>query len=294
MTRRERPGVLVTGATGQIGRFLVKRLLTTSDPVIALCHRHRAPVTAPGLTWVDGDLTRSHVDFGTGKVDRMVHATGLWLLPQHLPALKAIGVKRVVAFGSTSIFGKADSRNRFEKRQIATIVEAEHDLAEQCSKLQIAWTILRPTLTYGVGLDSNVSAAARFIERFGFYPIAGSASGLRQPVHAEDLAAAAVMALAAPTTAGRTYDLGGGETLSYRDMIGRLFDVLGRPRRLVPLPLLGPLVGAWGRVSGNPVLTSEVVNRMNRDLVFDHRDAVGDFGYAPREFLANGRADLGL
>ncbi len=294
MTEREPPAVLVTGATGQIGQPLVKRLLTANSPVVALCHRRRVPNCALGLTWVDGDLADGRVDFGSRAVDRLVHATGLWLLPHHLPALHALGIRRVVAFGSTSIFGKAGSGNQFERRQISAIEQAEQDFVEQCSKLAIAWTILRPTLTYGAGIDRNVSAAARFIERFGFYPIAGPASGLRQPVHADDLAAASVMALAAPTTAGKSYDLGGGETLAYRDMIGRIFDALGRPRRFAPVPLLGPLVGVWGRISGNPVLTSEVVTRMNRDLVFDHGDAARDFGYAPREFLADGRADLGI
>jgi len=294
MMEGEPAAILVTGATGQIGQALVKRLLAANGPVVALCHRHRIPNSAPGLTWVNGDLADDQVDFGTRKIDRLVHATGLWLLPRHLPALRALGVRRIVAFGSTSIFGKVESGSRFEKGQISAINEAAQDLVEQCSKLEVDWTILRPTLTYGVGIDRNISAAARFIDRFGFYPISGSASGLRQPVHADDLAAASVLALAAPTTAGRSYDLGGGETLLYREMIGRIFDVLGRPRRFISVPLLGPLVGVWGWMSGNSELNSEVVSRMNRDLVFDHGDAAGDFGYAPRNFLADGRADLGV
>ena len=158
----------------------------------------------------------------------------------------------------------------------------------------IAWTILRPTLTYGAGVDKNISAAARFIDRFGFYPISGPADGLRQPVHAEDLADAAVRVLATPTTAGQSYDLGGAETLVYREMIGRIFDVLGRPRRLISIPLLGRMAGAWGRLSGNQTLTADVVTRMNRDLVFSNVAARQAFGYAPRAFLANGRADLGF
>lgn len=294
MTEPDTRAVLVTGATGQIGRFLVKRLLTAQVPVVALRHRQQRPETAPRLTWVDGDLTREFVDFGDGHVDRMIHATGLWLLPRHLPTLHAAGVRRLVAFGSSSIFGKTDSKSGFERRQIDLLNDAEQTVVEQCSELGIAWTILRPTLTYGAGLDKNVSAAARFIERFGFYPISGSARGLRQPVHADDLATAAIQTLNMATTAGKSYELGGGETLTYRDMIGRIFDALGRPRRIIRVPLLGLLAGAWGRLSGNPVFTADVVNRMSRDLVFDQGDATRDFGYAPRPFLANGLADLGL
>lgn len=294
MTAPDRQAVLVTGATGQIGRALIERFLGHGDPIVALCHRRRIPENASGLTWVNGDLAANQVDFGGQSLDRAVHATGLWLLPRHLPALRSLGVKRLVAFGSTSIFGKTGTRARFEQQQIAQIIEAENEVAELCAKLEIAWTILRPTLTYGVGVDKNISTAARFIDRFGFYPISGAAGGLRQPVHAEDLADAAFQVLAAPETAGNSYDLGGAETLAYREMIGRIFDVLGRPRRLISIPFLRQLAGAWGRLSGNRTLTADVVTRMNRDLVFDHGAARQAFGYAPRAFLANGRDDLGL
>ena len=290
----EASSTFVTGASGQIGRALVQHLLAADRPVTALCHCNRFPDSAAGLTWIDGDLTDSGIDLGTVQAGTMIHATGLWMLPRHLSAIRAIGVTRLVAFGSSSIFGKQDTGNQFEQQQIALIKQAEQNLAERCSALGIAWTILRPALTYGAGMDKNISAAARFIERFGFYPVSGPASGLRQPVHAADLAKAAIDVLAESGTVGRCYELGGGETLRYRDMIARIFDALDRPRRIIQVPFLGSVAGAWGRMTRNPLLNAEMVRRMNRDLDFDRGAAARDFGYAPRAFLSGGRADLGI
>ena len=138
----------------------------------------------------------------------------------------------------------------------------------------------------------DASAAARFIGRFGFYPVHGAAAGRRQPVHADDLAAAALAALDCDTAAGRSYALGGGETLAYRDMIGRIFDVLDRPRRIVRTPLLPVMLDVAGAVLPGSELTGDVARRMNMDLDFDDGSAARDFGYAPRGFLSGGRADL--
>jgi nucleoside-diphosphate-sugar epimerase len=144
----------------------------------------------------------------------------------------------------------------------------------------IGVTILRPTLIYGAGEDANVSAAARFIQRYGFFPLAWNAQGLRQPVHADDLASGALVALERPQTIGRTYALPGGETLPYRAMIERIFEALGRRPRFLRIPGLAAV--------------SDLARRMARDQAFDIGPAARDLGYAPRRFLAGGRSDLGL
>ncbi len=95
---------------------------------------------------------------------------------------------------------------------------------------------MRPTLIYSEGRDINISPLSRLIRRFGFMPIVGGAPGLRQPVHAEDLAIGAISAAASPAAANKIYSLTGGETLSYREMIGRIFDGVRLPRRTVSVP----------------------------------------------------------
>jgi nucleoside-diphosphate-sugar epimerase len=146
--------------------------------------------------------------------------------------------------------------------------------------------ILRPTLIYGTGRDKNINEIARFVRWFGFFPVLGEAMGLRQPIHAEDVAGACVSALQAPGAANRAYNISGGETLSYREMVIRVFDALGRRPRVLTVPLWAfrlavsllrflPRYRHW---------SAAMAERMNRDLVFDHAEVALDLGFKPRVF----------
>ncbi len=228
-----------------------------------------------------------------GPLSSAVHIAGIWLLPPHLEVLYDFGVRRLVCFSSTSVPIKQDSANTGEREQARRAFSAEVEIATRCKALGIEWTILRPTLVYGLGMDKNISRAARFIQRFKCYPVAVGACGLRQPVHADDLAAVALKALQTPKAVGQRYDVGGGEVLPYREMIGRIFDALGIRRRFVLLPFLEQVASAAGMVFQRPEVTGEMVKRMRRDLLCDNGPAAADLGYAPREFLSDGAADLG-
>ena len=100
---------------------------------------------------------------------------------------------------------------------------------------------------------SGKSLIARTIE---------AAQGLRQPIHVEDVAAVCFSALRAPDAANRAYNISGGETLTYSDMVERVFVALGRSTHTnctplcvspggdiaVPLAALSAMVGVHGRV----------------------------------------------
>jgi nucleoside-diphosphate-sugar epimerase len=287
------PAILVTGASSQIGQCVVHRLCQARRPVVALGRgRPRYSMNAH-LRFIEGDLEKTGIAFPE-SLSSVVHIAGIWLLPNHLDALHARGVRRIVCFSSTSIFVKQGSSNIGERDLVARMKAAEAEVAARCKVLGIVWTVLRPTLVYGLGIDRNVSRAARFIRRFGVYPLASAATGMRQPVHADDLAAAALAALAAPAAAGRSYELGGGEVLNYREMIGRIFDALERRRRFLAIPGLEILAAVVGIVLRRPEVTGEMVRRMRQDLVCDNGPAARDLSYRPRNFLAGGGADLGL
>jgi len=269
--------VLVLGATGQIGRCLLRRLAAAGTPAIAVCRRPD-PALAPSAEWLAGDLTRP-LDLGDRKPAAAIHATGAWLLPPQLPMLRGAGVERLVCFSSTSMLAKAPSPSAREREVARLLGAAETAVAAS----GIPWTLLRPALIYGLGLDRNVTAAARFIRRWHCFPLGGTGRGLRQPVHADDLAAAALAALDLPAAEGRSFNLGGGETLSYRGMIERIFAALGKRPHFIRLPFLAYLPGGIGAVA----------QRMEQDLAFDEGAFWRLAGLAPRGFLSAGRADLG-
>ena len=126
----------------------------------------------------------------------------------------------------------------------------------------------------------------RFVRRWGGFPLLGRADGLRQPVHAEDVAMACVSALTVPAAGNRAYNLSGGETLSYREMVCRIFAAIGKRPQAVTIPrwLFRLAVAALRRLPRYRNWTTEMAERMNRDLVFDHGDAARDLGFSPRPF----------
>jgi nucleoside-diphosphate-sugar epimerase len=207
-------------------------------------------------------------------------------LPQRLPKIEAYRPERIVALSSTSIFTKVASPDPAEVALARGIADAERRLADWAERNGVAWTVLRPTLIYGAGRDRNVSEIARFIQKFGFFPLLGEASGLRQPVHAGDVAQACRQALAHAAAGGKAYNISGGETLSYRAMVERVFADLNRPVRLLHVPgwaFAGAIVCArlLPRFSD---LSTALPRRMNQDMAFDHADAARDLDFRPRGF----------
>jgi len=223
----------------------------------------------------------------TSNVSDWLCVAPIWVLPQYFSLLEAYGARRVVALSSTSRFTKDDSSNPEERAIALRLADAEARVQAWAASHGVEWIILRPTLIYGLGRDKNITEIARFVRRFGFFPLFGKANGMRQPLHAQDVAGACVAALGAPAAANRAYNLSGAETLAYRDMVVRIFRTVGRPVRLVPVPLfvfrfalaillLVPRYRKW---------TFAMAERMNRNLVFNHFDATRDFGFAPRPFV---------
>ena len=115
-------------------------------------------------------------------------------------------------------------------------------------------------------------------------PLVGGARGLRQPVHAEDLAIGALAAASSRAAINKFYSLPGAETLTYREMMGRIFDGLGMPRRTIPVP---PLLWRAGFLLAKPLFPGANVAmgiRMMKDMTFDSTPATRDFGWNPRAF----------
>ena len=272
--------VLVLGATSLIGGHLLDRLRAAGVDPVAVSRR---PPSGEAC-WLDADLSDPQLENALPPVATVFSLSPIWLLPAALPALKARGMTRLVAFSSTSRFTKQASDIPEERAVAASLADAEAAVERFCASQGVAWTILRPTLIYDEGRDGNVSRLARLIGRFGILPLSGQGEGLRQPVHAQDLAIGALAAATAPAAANRAYDLVGGETLTYRQMAIRVFEGLGRRPVVISLP--PALFGLMLRLAA-PVLpgaTAAMGSRMGVDLTFDSGDATRDFGWAPRDF----------
>lgn len=263
----------VVGASGAVGRFLLPRLVDAGYAVHALSRRERAAV--PGVTWWPGDL--DHAAPAPPRVDLVVACGPLDAFARWFGQAPLHGA-RLVAIGSTSIDSKRDSPVPDERDIAARLADAEQRLADAAQARACAWTLLRPTLIYGAGVDRSLTPLVRRAERWRVFPRI-AAPGLRQPVHADDLAAACVAVADTAPCAGRTYALGGGERLAFGVMLERVRASL--PFRTVPLPLPLSLLRAVAPCA--PRLRGALA-RLRRDLVVDDGAARADFGWAPRGF----------
>ncbi|MCG6207738.1 NAD(P)H-binding protein [Rhodopseudomonas sp. HC1] len=275
------PRPLVIGATGMVGGAILRRLVAEGARPIGLSRKARDG--GEGADWLAGDLA----DLGRAALPPLgvVYATApVGRVADAVPQLAAAGMTRLVVFTSTSIATKWESPDPDERAAIRLWGADEARLTAACEAHGVAWTVLRPTLIYLEGRDGNVSRIAGLVRRFRFFPLMAGGEGLRQPVHADDLAAAAIAAAARPACAGKTYNLPGGETLSYREMVGRIFDGLGLPRIIVPVPdwawrLVLPLA-----VRVLPGLSATMATRMAKDMTFDVAPAASEIGWQPRSF----------
>lgn len=271
---------LVIGASGIVGGYIVEQLVQSGQRPLALS---RQPRQGDHVNWLRGDLA-DPAALSIPPVETIYCTVEIGLLADALPAIATPALKRIVAFTSTSIVTKIDSEIAAERELLQRLADGERRLAANCERLDIGWTILRPTVIYAEGRDGNVSRLARLIQRFGVLPLMGRGEGRRQPVHAEDLATGAIAAAGSVSAVNKTYAVPGGEILSYREMAGRIFDALGKPRRIVSAP---PVLWQIAFTLAKPLFPNANVamgNRMAKDMVFDAGPAVADFGWSPRDF----------
>jgi nucleoside-diphosphate-sugar epimerase len=271
---------LILGATGLVGGYILDQLVRSGNHPLALS---RSPQSKPGVNWFRGDLEKPEMLRFPPFAILYCTADAI-LLPAALPYLFNPSLKRAVVFSSTSVITKLDSEVAAEREMLRALADAEQKIAGACEQNNVTWTILRPTLIYAEGRDTNITPLSQLIRRFGFMPLVGGAPGLRQPVHAEDLAIGAISAALSGAAANKFYSLPGGETLSYREMIGRIFDGLRKPRRAIPVPVL-----LWRAIFlvAKPLFPNANVAmgiRMTKDMAFDAAPAIRDFGWNPRLF----------
>jgi len=277
--------VLVTGGSSQIGNFLLPILVQQGYQCSAISRNPRSHEA--GVEWLQGDLASDMGEvIGERRFDAWVHLAFLPTATAHVKLVAGTGVKHVIGFSSTSVFTKQASENDKENAVISRLLTAENEFETSCTAQHVAWTLFRPTMIYGCGLDRNISFIRSMIHTFGFFPLPAAAKGLRQPVHAADLALACAQALASRTGFNKAYNLSGGEVLSYRQMVERVCLAAGKKPRLLPLPtgLLKAALILLHLLPRFKHLNTEMVDRMSDDMVFSHDDARTDFQYAPRRF----------
>lgn len=267
----ENENVGVIGATSFVGEILLAQIIGAGGVPQPFSRRSDSPLTKnPEM-----------------KISNWVCVAPIFALPAYFDKIKASGGRRVIALSSTSRYTKAVSADPVEQATALRLQKGEEDFIAWAEANAIEWVIFRPTMIYGKGRDKNISTISNFIRRFGFFPIFGEANGRRQPIHASDVATVCARALQSHTGMNYAYDISGGETLSYLEMVARVFAAMGLKMRILKLPLWAfQFAVSFARLFPKyREASTAMALRMNRDLVFDHSDAADTFGFRPRAFL---------
>ena len=169
----------------------------------------------------------------------------IWLIAPFLSTLankdKSIffGIKGIIVCSSTSIITKRFSRNSFDKELVGKLKYAENLLQEICTNLNIKYHIIRPTMIYGSidnKEDQNISILTKVMNRFPFILIP-SQTGLRQPIHASQLAELIhklVSNMEKPKSEIRLdpiISVGGDNEITYRQMLESIQAIVKRKNR---------------------------------------------------------------
>jgi uncharacterized protein YbjT (DUF2867 family) len=271
--------VLLTGATGLLGGELLKLLLAEG-------HEARCLLRAGSPNASRLDAERAEIFRGDAAneedllralqgTDALLHVAGIEYAQPVVEAARRAGVGRVVVVGSTSVHSSYEFRAGPKLRMERVVRRSGLD-----------WTIVRPSMIYGSERDKNVQRLLRFLGRAPVFPMFGPGTNLWQPVYHEDCARGVYEALVRLSAVGRSYDLPGGESLTYLDLVKTAAGALGKKPRIVRLPLepVRLLLGAAEKLRLPLPVGSEQVLRLREDKAYPYEEARRELGYAPRPF----------
>lgn len=260
--------VLVTGATGFVGRALLQRLsrvqgvtpiagvrrvdaLSLDDLACEqlslgdLSQEQVAPYLLQGVDVLVHTAARVHV-MSERDVDplaafrRMNVAASIWLAE----AAARAGVKRFIFISSIKVNGEENlPGQRYTAEDMPLPVdpygiskhEAEQGLREVCERTGMEWVVVRPPLVYGPGVRANFQRLMHSLQRGLPLPL-GALQNRRSLVALDNLVDLLVTCLDHTNAVNQVFLVSDGDDLSVRVLAERLAFLLGSRARLLPLP----------------------------------------------------------
>lgn len=275
--------ILVTGATGRVGRQVVSQLLATDARVRALTRNPDAAGLPSEVEVVRGDLTApAELD---GCLDGVDAVFLVWTASADaVPA----AVDRISRHARRIVFLSSPHQTPHPLFQQPNPLAKMHaDIERSIEASGLRWTFLRPGM---FAANALFWWAPRI--RSGDVVRWPYAEAPTAPIHERDIAAVAVRSLLEDGHEGKDYVLTGPESLTQREQVVTIGEVIGRPLRFeemspeeahrelgFPAPALNMLLNAWAAALGQPALvTSKVAEitgrppRTFRDWVTDHAE----------------------
>lgn len=265
--------LLITGSTGFIGRALVKRLC---DKQLRLATRsdstawHKALVD---ITAVIHLAARVHVmrDVETDPLTafRAVNVHGTLDFARQAAAA---GVKRFIFISSVKVNGETTELNQpFTANDKPAPVdpygiskmEAEQGLRKIAAETGMEVVVIRPPLVYGPGVKANFQTMMRWLIRGVPLPL-GAIYNRRSMVALDNLVDLIVTCIDHPAAVDQMFLVSDGEDLSTTELLQRLGRALGKPARLIPVPIM--LLKAGAALVGKPAIAQRLCESLQVDI----------------------------
>jgi len=286
--------VAVTGATGFVGRQVVKRLANAGHEIVAVVREGSPRDVLPEgtLEYATGDVADAvaleaafrgceavvHlvgiIRETSGSTFQSVHVAGTRNVVE---AARRAGVRRIVHMSALGT--RADAASRYHR--------TKWDGEQAVRECGLEWVILRPSLIFGKG-DGFTSTVIGLVNSWLLIPVIGSGDNLLQPIAVEDVSSIFLACLEKPEHVGQVYELGGPEQLRFREIVRVVARQMGshKPRVHVPLPLVRMSCAVLSRLSRRFPLTPDLLLMLREDNVAEPNAAADVFGLSLTRFAA--------
>lgn len=311
--------VLVTGATGFVGKRLVGTLLSRGLAVVALCRR--VPDASPAewigeVRCVQGSLddkeALSEAIEGADAVIHLAAQLGHWGTPResfyrtNVEGTRALvtlslaeGVGHFIHLSTVGVYGKLQTVPATEShpRNPVTVYGVTKYLSEEIVRSAatdgLRATILRPSHVYGPG-DLNTLPLMRLLKRMRLFCLVNGGDYMFQPLFVDDLADAIAACVLRAEVIGKEYVLAGPSVVTVRDYIRLVASVLGIRVTTVTVPyallrclaICNEVVASLGGFQ--PLLSRSRLDFFAGHQWFDTSNARRDFGFSPATDIKDG------
>lgn len=262
--------VFLTGATGFIGGYVLRRLVQDGHSVRCLVRGkpRTLDVESMDVEQVEGSVTnRSSLRDTMTDCEAVIHLVGII---DEKPS-KGITFEKVHFEGTRAVVDEAReagisrfvhmSANGARPDGVSRYQTSKWDAEEEVRQAGFDhWTIFRPSTVFGDPGPDNPEFASRLahtlVKPFPVLPVFGDGSYEMQPISVEETAAAFVQALSLEKANGRSYCTAGRERIAFVDILDRITEAVGhatKPKIRQPISLVRPLVHTIGRTGLLPI-----------------------------------------